>query len=269
MSKARIRARAGFTLIELLVVIAIIAILIGLLVPAVQKVRDAAARTQTSNNLSQCAKGTHMSHDQFKKFPPYYGLYGGKTNTFHYHILPFVEQGPMWTNGPVATTSIVPPFLSPQDFTQTNNGVGTANVALNAWIFSTTGTTAGTISQTIFPRMPASFQDGTSNTILFATRYMNCPSTSIVFFGTATIGGAAPNFNATTVVAAAGPNIWQQAPTQATCDPLRAQSFQPQGIQVALCDASVRTVGSDVSPGTWLLAIQPADGQPLPADWNG
>ncbi len=102
------KGRTAFTLIELLVVIAIIAILIGLLVPAVQKVREAAGRIEFSNQMKQVGLATHNYHDTNGYFPYYYGspqtyANGMITGSGEFLLLPFIEQDNLLnsTAGPI------------------------------------------------------------------------------------------------------------------------------------------------------------------------
>src|SRR5262249_37561891 len=131
----------GFTLIELLVVIAIIAILIALLVPAVQKVREAAARTQCTNNLKQLALACIGYADDHNKTLPPGGLCGrdaqgnwtqgwADQGSWLVYTLPYMEQGPLYKNavaaagGPLERTVV--------------GGVGSVDIAANAGVFSNT-----------------------------------------------------------------------------------------------------------------------------------
>jgi prepilin-type N-terminal cleavage/methylation domain-containing protein len=119
------RARDAFTLIELLVVIAIIGILISLLVPAVQKVREAAARTQCTNNMKQIGLALHAYHDEKKMFPP--GYIDGNTDPTS---TPDNDVGPGW-----GWASFLLPYLEQRGvYNQINFSVGVGigvNVAVS------------------------------------------------------------------------------------------------------------------------------------------
>ena len=166
------RSTRGFTLIELLVVIAIIAVLIGLLLPAVQKVRESAARTQSSNNLHQLGIGCNTCAEQRQgNVPPAGGIWpaGGATasNSHFYYILPFIEQGNIYnlttpnTGNSSSLSSVIKTYYAPLD--NSNDGASSKiSYAANQSLFVLN----------VGARYPSVFnQKGTTNEILYAERY--------------------------------------------------------------------------------------------------
>ncbi len=351
MRQYRVRTR-GFTLIELLVVIAIIGILIALLLPAVQKVREAANRAKCTNNLKQLVLASHNCNDQLMKMPPANGWFNSDNkahanaaygNVF-FHLLSYIEadniykaaQGPgmdgdtgaditvyapdfptgSTVTGPAYTQNIKT-FQCPSDPGVITGSPSPASAAGGSYAYNwqvfgkhkgnVTGGVAGIGGEAIVntdpldptnwfntPRIPSSFPDGQSNTIMFTEKYGTCDHGTTAGGGNFWAGEPLNLSQSTTarswqsfyytpqVGFWMGTTIPESRPNETSAPPLNlkfqiaptpftgangicwadaASTPHPGGILAALADGSVRSFASGTSEIVWLLYLRPDDGQ--------
>ena len=286
--------RAAFTLVELLVVIAIIAILIGLLLPAVQKVREAAARTQSMNNLKQMALAVNnsASTSTVGYVPPSYGPYPPTNATqgnqsFFIWLLPYIEGGNLYTATANNSTIPVKTFIAQGD--PFNTGItnsisyGSNATVLGAAAIGTTSIVPPG-ANTLVPTFPASFGGRTSGIMLVFERTAKCGATWNSPLGAGN-GQTAPTYNflyESAAVTTNGPGLtvpefttpanWVAAngpgaQSGATTPFGQATALTSAGCLVAMADGSARIVNQASANAAWAWAMNPLNVNPTPAGW--
>jgi prepilin-type N-terminal cleavage/methylation domain-containing protein/prepilin-type processing-associated H-X9-DG protein len=324
----------GFTLIELLVVIAIIGVLVGLLLPAVQKIREAAARMKCANNLKQITLAMHNCGDTQGRLPPQAGTFSGAWyGPLFFHLLPYLEQEGTWKDAQWLDFTAQVGTATPNPATTINLGLiwptwdsvavsnntflrqtriatyqcpadpslgscldwcaGDASYAGNFQVFGGVVNTNSRINWDGQARMPSTFQDGTSNTIVFAEKYARCDGGGSpggtwwmrgVYHGArvSTPGGADDSYPGDRLSAVFAGGVgrdgtrWLTGPASrflvrplkflvnpGPCKKQLASSPHSSGINVALADGSVRFMGQFINGDVWWAACTPAGGEDI------
>ncbi len=242
--------RRGFTLIELLVVIAIIAILIGLLLPAVQKVREAAGRTQSSNNLKQMSLAIHsLCSSSDRRLPPAIGIYPGVTMpaSVFFHILPYIEQGNIYNlyqnnpdKGVPQSSTPIKTFIAPMDSSNPGTDTHTSYASNGAVLGATNG---GTYTLTNLTN-----GKGSSQTILFMERFASTGTPASRNHHWPHINVNGNNLYLANISNPANfPNpIFGTPPMNVPLD-ATADAFATVVLQVGMADGSVRSIDSGVT----------------------
>jgi prepilin-type N-terminal cleavage/methylation domain-containing protein len=282
------KSRFAFTLIELLVVIAIIAILIGLLLPAVQKVRAAAARAQSQNNLKQIALSLHNVASAYNgAFPPAFGTLPSSAYAtspsygFYTHILPYIEQQNVYNSyaaaGAVPSPAIpIKTYIAPADIANNTslqltsyavNG-GSSAVSATPYCFGVGTTTVAAPA----PNLNNTFTfKGTSNTVSVyeyaaGTAGSWLVNTSINGKTVTGASGATTNANWNPMAGAGGVSVTSQV-SAGTATQGAATAFSTGTAQAALCDGSVRGISTTIALATWQWGCDPSNVNPAPSDW--
>jgi prepilin-type N-terminal cleavage/methylation domain-containing protein len=295
------RRERAFTLVELLVVIAIIAVLVGLLLPAVQKVREAANRAQCQNNIRQLSIATLNAADTNKSLlPPGRGWYpmpyGPSLNNGYFgvlgHILPFMEQqnvynqaviqanDPNWGTGVMtyqmwatsfwsnSAQGYVKSYRCPSDPSLPQLGAG----------FGITSTSYAANAQVLIDEWggglplyyPSSIMDGTSNTCFYTELYADC-------YGNPNADTTHPYPTGDNILfdpfyglrgVGIGASYPQFGPVQPqNCNSAMPASGHTGGIMVGMADGSTRFVSQGISATTWWYIMTPQGGEVLGSDW--
>ena len=300
------RLKRGFTLIELLVVIAIIAILIGLLLPAVQKVREAAARSQCSNNLKQLGLAVANYAGTYDSRLPNITTCNNSNppqnyqGSIQFSLLPFIEQQSLFNQGVAAVSSwsgntglggstpqvlyiSIKTYRCPSDVTMSSAGypvnrgadwAGTSYAA-NYNVFGQLHSGNADLSTYGIGNIP----DGTSNTLAFAEKPAGGPSDNgslWAFPGWDWAGDGRYNgvfaWGNGRFGAGGGWGNWTSPPQFQVINAGSVDVTRPGSSHTAVClvnllDGSVRGISQSISTTTWYYAVNPADGLVLGPDW--
>lgn len=257
--------RRGISLLELLVVIGIIALLIGLLLPAVQGVRTRALEIVHCNNLKQVSLATvHFAeaNDGVLPGPHAARAHGYKSKETLVLILPYLEQSALYagfTGDPLALLQApkagVSMYFNPMDPTRSDRGTSSFGGGVN--VRTSLADNACAFIDHAAVQMP----DGNSNTILFAEHYSICGGTEFLFPRFGGTSFASRYDNQASPYMTPLPVPFQHRPRAGQCDPRFPQAAGRSGLGCAMADGSVRFIAPSVERAVFWAAVTPAGGE--------